>query len=1365
MNPAVPLEDLPATARAILYQLALCPEGRGRTALHKHLQQCPFARTESRALSVDEVDAWLDSLERSHWLTREQTSRGRTNRLELTRRNNVLLHLFNAPEAPLCLGLTQHHLATLNIWYDPKPEFILQALWCTLLDGNPDELKRLFTRYPHHTYSSGMLHMHPTHQLLETDEAGKQLFQLLPDPIQRCLLTHYLQQTNLRLAPATTAYEQGLALARQQRDDELALELLLQALWRGHWSSLAHLRQPTLVMFEKVITHCIKGETPAALSHLETWRAHLRKQTGQRNPLWHPVLNGLYSLALISNYEPSRRNALKQALVQNEKEDCGQAYLVLRVLHERLQGTTPKHSIYRPAAPEGLDGLMLALGLYWLDESNTSTWRQTLSDYRQSLTEAGYLWLAAEFDALLEKQFGQIRQLTWVHQEAGLRPLVESYQRQESWQLALQALLQLKAPNGQGKPASRTTRLAWLISLGGYYDQVEPREQKLNAKGQWSKGRVVALQRLVTELGSLDFLNDQDRQAIGHIQITTDYYGRERYELPVHEALPALVGHPALYRAEQPDLRLDLVLGQPALHLDVGNDGRLHLRLSPWEVDTHNRVVVEEETPTRVVVYPISPGIRQVAAIIGTGLVMPMTAKPQLLDAIGNLAPLLPIHSDLPELTAQIPAVEADGTLYAHLVPLEQGLRLQLLVRPLPDGSWLRPGQGSANLLGEQSGQTIQARRDLDAERKAQQRVLDGCPGLAQGNTDGVEWRLVDPQDALQVLDELKALEGQGLQCVWPEGGQIHHKGRVGFGQMRLGLKQQGDWLLLQGQLTLDDGKVVELRRLLDLQQASPGRFVHLGERDWLVLDERLRRQLEELQHLADRSSDTGLQLTSLSAPLLEALAEEVADFKADHHWQGHLERLASMRAHQPTPPRTLLAQLRDYQHEGFCWLSRLAHWGVGACLADDMGLGKTVQLLALLLERAGQGPQLVVAPTTVTLNWQAECARFAPSLKTRLYHEDRRLDALGPCDLVIVSYGLLHQDSEAFAAQRWTSAVLDEAQAIKNAQTKRSQAAMALQADLRAVATGTPLENHLGELWNLFRFINPGLLGSQESFNARFAIPIERGDGAARRTLRKLIQPFLLRRLKSQVLEELPPRTEITYRVPLSSEEAHLYEALRQQALSNLEPSPSGSANPVQVLAEITRLRRFCCHPSLSVPGSTLEGSKLQAFAEITEELLANGHRALVFSQFVDHLQIVRAWVEQNGIGYQYLDGSTPAKDRRTRVDAFQAGEGELFLISLKAGGTGLNLTAADYVIHLDPWWNPAVEDQASDRAHRMGQQRPVTVYRLVTEQTIEEQIVALHQKKRALADSLLEGGEMSARLDAEALLKLLRGEELKRP
>jgi SNF2 family DNA or RNA helicase len=324
----------------------------------------------------------------------------------------------------------------------------------------------------------------------------------------------------------------------------------------------------------------------------------------------------------------------------------------------------------------------------------------------------------------------------------------------------------------------------------------------------------------------------------------------------------------------------------------------------------------------------------------------------------------------------------------------------------------------------------------------------------------------------------------------------------------------------------------------------------------------------------------------------------------------------------------------------------------------------------------------------------------------------------------------------------------------------------MALQGDFRMVATGTPLENHLGELWNLFRFINPGLLGTPTSSSCasparskRRSSSDKRAEAGARARLRRLTQPFILRRTKSQVLTELPPRTEIVLPVELSAEETALYESLRREALDKLASLEAPqSQKSIAILAEMMRLRRACCNPELVAPGLGIASSKLATFAHLFDGLLENRHKVLVFSQFVDHLSLIRRHLDARGIRYQYLDGSTPMQERKKRVDAFQAGEGDLFLISLKAGGVGINLTAADYVIHMDPWWNPAVEDQASDRAHRMGQQRPVTIYRLVARHTIEEGIVDLHRHKRDLADSLLEGGDLSARMSPGDMLAMLQ-------
>jgi SNF2 family DNA or RNA helicase len=367
-------------------------------------------------------------------------------------------------------------------------------------------------------------------------------------------------------------------------------------------------------------------------------------------------------------------------------------------------------------------------------------------------------------------------------------------------------------------------------------------------------------------------------------------------------------------------------------------------------------------------------------------------------------------------------------------------------------------------------------------------------------------------------------------------------------------------------------------------------------------------------------------------------------------------------------------------------------------------------------------------------------------------------LDGAGPGTLTLCTYGLLVQERETLTAKAWDTVILDEAQAVKNASTQRSQAVMELKAEARLVLSGTPVENHLGELWNLFRFLNPGLLGSAEHFTRAFALPIERDrNRVVIQRLKRVLGPFLLRRTKQEVLEDLPPITEIHHTVVLSPEERAFYEVLRRRAVDKVSASQAPGQAPIQILAELMRLRRACCHSRLVEPGLGLPSSKLDAFCAIVEELLENRHRALVFSQFVDHLAVVREFLDEAGIPYQYLDGATSTSERRKRIEAFQSGEGDLFLISLKAGGTGLNLTAADYVIHLDPWWNPAVEDQASSRAHRIGQDRPVTVYRLVTKDTIEEKILALHTHKRSLAEGILEGTGAAA-LSLEDMLDLLQ-------
>ena len=454
-----------------------------------------------------------------------------------------------------------------------------------------------------------------------------------------------------------------------------------------------------------------------------------------------------------------------------------------------------------------------------------------------------------------------------------------------------------------------------------------------------------------------------------------------------------------------------------------------------------------------------------------------------------------------------------------------------------------------------------------------------------------------------------------------------------------------------------------------------------------------------------------------------------------------------------------LLTALRDYQKEGVRWMATLAHHGFGACLADDMGLGKTLQALMVLRMRQHLGPALVVVPKSVVTNWQEEVARFAPELEVVVFENPAEREALiqdaKPGQIILVNYGMLGSLAQALKSRRWASMVLDEAQQIKNAGTQRAKLLFQLEGDFRLALSGTPIENHLGELWSLFTFINPGLLGSLGEFKRRFGKAVK--DPQHMALLRAVISPFILRRLKQQVLTELPDKTEIIHHISLSPEERQLYEATRREVVQQVQ-SADGRAL-MHVLSGLTRLRRLCCSPALVMPEWNQTSSKLDEAMALLEEAIDGGHRVLVFSQFVDLLSLLRARIEQKQWDYCYLDGGCSAKSRQESILRFRHDPVPLFLISLKAGGTGLNLTQADTVLHLDPWWNPAVEDQASDRAHRMGQTQPVTVYRLVCEQTVEEKIVALHDEKRALADGLLSGQSEVRGLDVESLRALLMG------
>jgi len=511
------------------------------------------------------------------------------------------------------------------------------------------------------------------------------------------------------------------------------------------------------------------------------------------------------------------------------------------------------------------------------------------------------------------------------------------------------------------------------------------------------------------------------------------------------------------------------------------------------------------------------------------------------------------------------------------------------------------------------------------------------------------------------------------------------------------------------------------------------------------------------------------LRMSRYHAAELDGLAQAGLTWGGNDAPRKFAEKLAEFRQLETVPPpKGLKTELRPYQQYGLDWLQFLRKYDLSGILADDMGLGKTVQALAHLLVEKESGraehPSLVVATTSLMVNWASEAARFAPSLKVLVLHGPQRkeyFDRLAEYDLVLTTYPLLPRDSEVLLKQRWHLVILDEAHHVKNPRTKVARTACRLQANHRLCLTGTPMENHLGELWSQFNFLMPGLLGDERRFRALFRNPIERqGDRLRQELLNRRIAPFMLRREKSEVAAELPQKTEIPVLVELEGKQRQLYETIRvamDERVRREIDRKGVERSQIVILDALLKLRQVCCDPRLlkmeAAKGVT-HSAKLAQLMEMVPELIDEGRRILLFSQFTSMLALIEAELKKKGICYVKLTGST--RDRATPVEQFQAGEVPLFLVSLKAGGAGLNLTAADTVIHYDPWWNPAVERQATDRAHRIGQENPVFVYRLVASGTVEEKINELQRRKQALADALFDGSGKGGRLSREDLQAL---------
>ena len=857
-----------------------------------------------------------------------------------------------------------------------------------------------------------------------------------------------------------------------------------------------------------------------------------------------------------------------------------------------------------------------------------------------------------------------------------------------------------------------------------------------------------------------------------------------------HEVLRQLAQHPRVWfgdrstKAKEPQIVTDIIVGELSVRLVRQGRGMLapHFFVGDKEVAIPaggravdasrapylDGMILVEHGAITVLSIEVPPPLQrwvETAARLGDAFAFPMEAIPKLAETASPLVASgmleLPREALGDELRSDArPALRVEWVMDRS----EPTATVEVLVAVHPDAPLL--GRGGPKLFTfERGGRRVFVERDKEHEADLVAGVLErGLGDVELTRIDATTWETADLEQTLALAAWLEANpERLRIEVKLGRPPSVHAM-KDSLTDATLTVNKANNWLVFDGALTLGDTKLTLGAILEAIRQAK--RFVRADNGIFLELGNELRAKLKPLAiatELAPRSDKTaeGLRIREAFGTTLADVAKlfGVVDAKVD--LQDYVKRFDG-REKKAKVVKLEKGELREYQKDGVAWMLALASWAPGCILADDMGLGKTIQTAAVLKARAKLGPALIVAPASVSSNWVRELGRFMPSLAVTWFNADRKdVAALGPNDVLVVSYNLLQRKKDDFAEQKWATVVLDEAQYVKNAEADRTKSVKKLKRDFTIALTGTPVENDLGELHAIVDLAFPGLLSDERVFRETFRRPIEqRGDKDRLAILGRLLGPFLLRRTRAAVLDELPAREEVTELVDLSDDERKRYLALRkvvEEDIAQRKRSGGIGTMRIELLAALTRLRQLACEVRLLDPEYQGPSTKTGRVVELATQLAGEGNAALVFSQFTSFLSLVRDALVKAGLRVAYLSGETPLPARQVLIDEFQAGKYDVFCISLLAGGTGLNLTHASYVMHLDPWWNPAAEEQATARAHRMGQKNPVTVYRLVSRGTIEEAVLKLHARKRQLASAVLEGRGEATTVSSEELLELL--------
>lgn len=933
----------------------------------------------------------------------------------------------------------------------------------------------------------------------------------------------------------------------------------------------------------------------------------------------------------------------------------------------------------------------------------------------------------------------------------GGSPLIGKLRKRPTWEIAFQEI-----ENSIVRHNDREQRIAY------YVDKYDLQAIVLQTKedGEWHDGQILSLSQMIKN--GYDIMDSKDAMIANSLSDNNGYENAAKVIVPILADSDRLY-YGSYYEGNRQRAKVHHV--KPFLSFE-GKGEVIEIKAN---VGMDERGYIQKHTLTHTgtaeyTLTTVNPFQRDVMKKFISLNNVPSTAIVSLKKAIESLQGIVDVKDGELESLMR-PATYSKGVLAIRIIPKKHNYELTIMASAMENGtSRFVPAEGEQLVYDEVENITLCINRDFNREYTNYAQIKEFIEEDINCQFDSYTEAIIGtPESLLRFLAFIH--DNQDKYFIeWPEGKPLRFKGDIKTGDIEINVKSDVDWFCVEGEVKTNNLHLSLEALIRSCCNSQIEGFIKIGEDEYVRMSEELKKHIAAFNSLPS-TKGRGKTIPKYQVSALASMIHELK-INEDGGYTDFMQKTREAYSLSPEVPDGLNAKLRDYQIEGFKWMCRLSAWGAGACLADDMGLGKTLQAITFLLYKSKEGPSLVIAPKSVLLNWEREIARFAPELNciniNNAKKRDKIINAATAKDIVLCTYGVLGTQGEYLSKKDWNVVCLDEAHQIKNRNTLASRTSMELKACNRLILTGTPIQNNLGELWNLFQFINPGLLGTWSVFRDSFMIPSL--DSEHRELLKEMTTPFILRRTKQDVLTELPEKIVSERLVDLTENEQKVYEEMRKRAELKFKKYKSkdeltiAKSIDINFFTELTHLREAACSMRMVYDEWSGKSSKIETLMEILDTIMSSpDNNVIVFSQFTCFLDLIKPELHRHSMSYLYLDGQTSMQKRQKYVEDFQEGRCRLFLSSLKAGGFGINLTKANYVIILDPWWNPSVENQAMDRAHRLGQKRVVTVIRLISAQTIEEKILRLHEDKQQLADDILDGTGESNKLTYEDIMDMV--------